>query len=80
MPPTCTAVEVLDRDFLTLRARLIEVAALLDRLDRAPGDVADDPRRQAIARSLAILASPNERRTEQVQMTFSLPYDPDWRG
>ncbi|MCX7426222.1 MAG: hypothetical protein NTW96_11460 [Planctomycetia bacterium] len=74
-----SASETLDREFLTLRARLIDLAAGLDRLDRAEGSVADDPRRQKIQQSLERLASPDANRAETLQMLFSLPYDAQWR-
>ncbi len=73
------ASEVLDREWLTVRARLIEVAAALDRIDRADGSVADDPRIQQIAQTLGILAQEKENRAEQLQLAFSLPYEPKWR-
>jgi hypothetical protein len=69
---------MLDREFLGLRCRLIDLAASLDRIDRAEGAVADDPRRDRIRRSLEILASPAGNRAEQLQQLFSLPYDHDW--
>lgn len=78
-PPTA---EVLDREFLTLRARLIDLAAGLDRLDRTsdPADsLADDPRRRSILRGLEILAEPGSDRAARVQEAFSLPYDERWR-
>ncbi len=76
-----TASEVLQREFLPLRGKLIEVAAALDRLARAEGALADDPRMAQVRRSLEILAGAAEGadRAEQVQMAFSLPYDPHWR-
>jgi hypothetical protein len=75
------AGEVLQRDFLPLRAKLIEMAAALDRLARAEGPWADDPRIRQVRRSLEILAETTQGsdRAEQVQMVFSLPYDPGWR-
>jgi len=74
------AVEVLNREFLSLREKLIEVAAGLDRIGRA-GGVCDDPRVDQIRRSLELLAQPRETadRAEQVQLIFSLPYNPNWR-
>ncbi len=77
MPPD--ASEVLDREWLSIRARLIEVAAALDRIDRAEGSVVADPRLGQIGESLAVLANGRENRAEQLQMAFSLPYDPQWR-
>jgi hypothetical protein len=45
-----TARDVFDQEFLTIRAKLLEVAAALDRIDRAGGSLANDPRpRGAIA-------------------------------
>ena len=31
------AMDVLDRDFLETRCKILEIAATLDRIDRAPG-------------------------------------------
>lgn len=75
-----SATAVFDREFLTLRGKLLEAAAALDRIDRAPGDVAD-PRAEQLRRVLAMLAQGGRRedRAEQLQMIFSLPYDPNWR-
>ncbi len=77
MPPD--AAEVLNREWLAIRARLIEVAAALDRIDRAEGSVVGDPRVAQIGQGLAVLADGRENRAEQLQMAFSLPYDPQWR-
>ncbi|MBN2024301.1 MAG: hypothetical protein JW809_16070 [Pirellulales bacterium] len=71
---------VLDREFLPLRARLIDLAAALDRIDRASGLPAADPRREQIAHGLAVLNSPEPNRAEAVLAAFSLPYDPEWRA
>ena len=71
--------EVLDREWLTIRARLIEVAAALDRIDRAEGVPPDDARSAQIAESLRVLAHERENRAERLQMVFSLPYEPQWR-
>jgi hypothetical protein len=81
MANTPNAPSVLDREFLTLRGRIIEVAAVLDRIARAAGSVADDPRSDQIRQSLALLADrqPVTDRAERVQLIFSLPYDPGWR-
>lgn len=77
MPPD--APEVMNREWLSIRARLIEVAAALDRIDRAEGSVVADPRIAQIGDSLAVLANGGENRAEQLQMALSLPYDPEWR-
>jgi hypothetical protein len=73
------APQVLDREFLEIRARLLQVAASLDRLDRAEGSVAADARLQKIHEALAILASAGEDRAERIQLTFSRPYEAHWK-
>ena len=74
-PIPASAAEVLDREFLGIRSGLIELAAALDRVDRAQGAVADDPRWLQIRRSLDMLAGGAGGRAEGVEMLFSLPYD-----
>jgi hypothetical protein len=79
MSNSLSASDVLNREFLEVRARLLQVAAALDRLDRAEGSVEDDPRFQNIHRVLEVLHSAEPKRAEQVQMIFSRPYSPEWR-
>jgi hypothetical protein len=73
-----TAPAVLNREFLELRAKVLELAASLDRLDRADGAVADDPRLEKLRRGLNILLSDDPDRAERVQLLFSRPYNEDW--
>jgi hypothetical protein len=75
--PTAAA-QVLDREFLTIRGKLLEVAAALDRIDRGTGSAASDPRLEKIRDTLAIMAKGGDR-AEHLQMIFSLPYDAKWR-
>ncbi len=73
-----TAAQILDREFFTIRGKLLEVAAALDRIERGEGSAANDPRMEKIRETLAILGQgPN--RAEQLQLIFSLPYEPAWR-
>jgi len=74
------AAEVLNREFLEIRARLLQVAASLDRLDRAEGSVESDSRRSNIDRAIAILADGDADRAERLQLLFSRPYDPQWKA
>jgi hypothetical protein len=83
------AAEVLDREFLAARARLIELAAVLDRVQRADGpkppearadDRVDDRRLDQIRQSLQLLAEDAPDRAEKLQLLFSLPYDDDWQA
>ena len=79
MPIPLAAGEVLDREFLAVRAKLIDVAAALDRIDRAQGTVSDEPRLDQIRQAFRILAGNASDRAEQLQLLFSLPYRDDWR-
>ncbi len=83
MPHPRDAAAVLDRDFLELRGKLLEVAATLDRLDRAPQHRAHaeghDRRVSQLRRALESLNEPGPGRTETLQRIFSLDYDPAWR-
>ena len=75
------AAEVLDRDFLQIRSRILDVAAALDRLDRAPErhNHPPDPRINQIREALEALLVPEPSRAETIQLIFSLEYDPEWR-
>ena len=74
------APEVLNREFLDVRARLLQIAAALDRLDRAEGSLAADSRPQKIHLALTILAGPAPDRAEQIQLVFSRPYEANWKA
>ncbi len=74
-----TAAEVLEREFLNIRAKILEVGALLDRLDRAEGTLDGDPRCERIRRALAVLSQSDTPRAEQIQMIFSLPFEDNWQ-
>ena len=73
--PASTA---LDAFFLEARCKLLDVAAILDRLDRGDGSVSGDPRVEKIQRAIAVLAAPADGRAEAIQQIFSLSYDPAW--
>jgi len=75
------ALEVLDRDFLETRCKILEIAAVLDRIDRAPAHhhVHPDARMGQIRQALEALCVPGPGRSETIQLIFSLEYDRDWR-
>ncbi|MEX2559841.1 MAG: hypothetical protein WD403_07990 [Pirellulales bacterium] len=79
MPIPLEAAEVLNREFLEVRARILQIAAALDRIDRAEGTVEGDPRLARIDEALAVLAGGRQARAEQIQLVFSLPYQEGWR-
>ena len=79
MTTPLTAAEVLSREFLEIRAKILEVAAAFDRLERAAGDVSDDPRIARLHEAIKVVGEPQEDRAEQVQLVFSRPYDETWK-
>jgi len=74
-----TASQILQREFLEIRAKLLEVAASFDRLDRGTGTVADDPQRELLDQALDILKADQPDRAEKLQLLFSRQYENDWR-
>jgi len=73
------AADVLDREYLDVRAKILELAASFDRLDRADGSVDGDPRLSLVQEALLVLQQDHEDRAEQVQLIFSRQYEDDWR-
>jgi len=68
--------QVLDRYFPETRAWLIQIAAVLDRHDRAAGNTEGDERLTNFQKSLEVLADPQaEDRAERIQRIFSDPID-----
>ncbi|MBN1851778.1 MAG: hypothetical protein JW829_03610 [Pirellulales bacterium] len=74
-----TAMNVLNREFLDARAKILALAATLDRLDRADGSIASDPRYVQLREALPLLCESVPNRAEQVLLHFSLPYQATWR-
>jgi hypothetical protein len=74
------AAKVLDAYFLEARSKLLDLAAVLDRIGRGAGaaGVEDDPRLEKIRRALEVLHDRSGGRAERVQQIFSLDYDPGW--
>jgi hypothetical protein len=73
-----SATAVLNREFLELRAKVLELAASLDRLERAEGQVEDDPRLAKLRKGIELLLSEDPGRAERVQLLFSRAYNEDW--
>lgn len=72
-PKPMSAKQVLDTYFLETRAKLIEIAANLDRVDRAPdlAELRGDARLTFIAEALKVLESPGPGRAEKIMRLYS---------
>ncbi len=73
------ATAVLEQEFLPIRAKILEIAAALDRLDRAEGSLEADKRKAQIRAAIEALLQSEDDRAEQVQLIFSRHYDDDWQ-
>ena len=74
-----SATVVMDSEYLKMRSGLLEVAAALDRLERAPGGLVDDPRRNRLEQAIQILHDSEQGRAERLQLLFSRPFNENWK-
>lgn len=77
------ARQIFEAEFQTLRCKMLETAAILDRLDRAAGahpetSLAGDYRLPWIRQGLETLASKDADRAKRLQLIFSQPYEEGW--
>jgi two-component sensor histidine kinase len=74
------AAKALDQFFLEARARLLDLAGILDRIHRGAdaAAIADDPRLMKIRDALDVLRDGKGDRAERIQHIFSIGYDPNW--
>jgi hypothetical protein len=75
------AQAALDAYFLEARSKLLDLAAILDRIGRGleSARVDDDPRLQKVRAALEVLHDKSGGRAERIQQIFSLDYDPTWQ-
>jgi hypothetical protein len=75
------ANKALEQFFLEARSKLLDVAAILDRINRGQeaGEVpANDARLDKIRKALEVLHDQSGGRAERIQQIFSLDYDSNW--
>jgi hypothetical protein len=74
------AAKALDTYFLEARCKMLEVAAILDRISRGrdASTTDNDPRVARIREALEVLADHSGGRAERIQKIFSLDYDANW--
>jgi len=73
--------KALDVFFLEARCRLLDLAAILDRIGRGvdANQTDADPRLAKIRQALDLLHDESGGRAERIQKIFSLDYDPAWK-
>ncbi len=76
------ADEILGGTFLEVRAKLLEVAATLDRIERAENqlDAESSKLRAKLDQAIHILLSSGGDRAERLQRLFSRDYEDQWRS
>ena len=75
-PGTCplTQRQLIEEYFIEHRTKILDIAAYLDRLDRArEADAQDDFRLTAFRRALEVLSAPTRGRMQQIQMILTDP-------
>ncbi len=74
------AATALDQFFLDARSKLLEAAAIFDRVGRGDGseNAATDPRLVKLRKAVEVLLGDAPNKAELLQQLFSLPYDADW--
>jgi hypothetical protein len=74
------AATALDGFFLEARSKLLDLAAILDRIGRGAGagELDADVRLHKVRQALEVLRDPSGGRAERIQKIFSLDYDPAW--
>jgi len=75
------ASRVLEQFFLDARCRLLDLAAILDRIGRGEGAdaIGADRRLERIRKALQALLDLESGRAEHIQQIFSLDYDANWK-
>jgi hypothetical protein len=70
-----TAVEILDLYFVENRARILDIASFLDRIDRYDGadEAKADFRYKALTTVIGLLGQRSGQRTKAIQMALSDP-------
>jgi hypothetical protein len=74
------APKALDAWFLEARSKLLDLAAILDRIGRGQdfAKAENDPRIEKIRQALEVLHDLSGGRAERIQQIFSLDYAPNW--
>jgi len=78
-PASRSAEQVLAEEFLSARSRILDLAALLDRLERASGSADSAVQMQLLRQGLSLLCDEASDKARRVQLLMSREYDPAWR-
>ena len=74
-----SAQQIVADDFMIARARIVELAATLDRIERASGSVEDSKNMQLLIQGMQILCDDEVEKAKRIQLLMSRHYDPNWQ-
>lgn len=74
-----TSSETMAQEFLQIRAKILEIAAFYDRLDRDELDESAAGALQLLTAGCAVLIDEQPDKAARVQLLFSRQYDAQWR-
>jgi hypothetical protein len=73
------ASQVLDEEYLQIRAKILEIAAFFDRLAEADASDVDQSKLELLQGGCRLLDDGELDKTARVQLLFSRDYDSQWR-
>lgn len=74
------AEQVVEQEYLQVRAKILEIAAFFDRLEAAGGvDASKSTKLQLLQSGCEILLDGQQDKAARVQLHFSRHFDPQWR-
>lgn len=75
-----SAAQIVADEFMIARAKIVELAATLDRIERASGNVDDSKNMQLLVQGMHILIDDQIEKAKRVQLLMSRDYDPNWQN
>lgn len=75
-----SAEQIVSDEFMIARAKILELAATLDRIERATGDVDGSRPMQLLVQGMNILCDDKVEKVKRVQLLMSRQYEPQWQS
>jgi len=75
-----SAEQIVSDEFMIARAKILELAATLDRIERATGDVDGSRLMQLLVQGMNILCDDEVEKVKRVQLLMSRQYEPQWQS
>lgn len=75
-----SAEQIVAEEFMMARARILELAATLDRIKRASGDVEGSKNMRLLVQGIHILCDDELEKSKRVQLLMSRQYDSQWQA